>query len=87
MAEREWTHAICERCWFDGPGCNAEGQYRMPSRTARPEPGPCCYCGGLTIAGIFVRADGDTLMCLSRHGAPDDWSQVGVQRPASGTQQ
>ena len=109
----EWTHRICERCWFDGtdqyekaegpldddakdyyrlihepPGVFKDGEhagaYRMPVQAlgedGKPEPGACCFCGGMTITGIYTRHDQEDLLCKGRH-APEqlgEWSRVGV---------
>jgi hypothetical protein len=52
-----WNQAICERCWFEQNGA------RMPTRLAAGahEPERCCYCGRITIAGIFARDDPATV--------------------------
>lgn len=79
----EWTHRICERCWFDGtdslpaPGVREE-IYHQPIQVIDPEPGACCYCGGMTITGIYTRQDETRLLCRGRH-EPDEtaeWSMV-----------
>lgn len=88
----EWTHRICERCWFGGvtmmvvdqdgegyevvnletpPGMTEDGTYRMPVQVlgedGRPEPAPCCVCGGMSITGIYFREREDVLLCGGRH--------------------
>lgn len=48
-----WRQAICERCWLRRrPG---RAPVRMAWRCAERE--VCSYCGGDTIAGIYVRDD------------------------------
>jgi hypothetical protein len=50
----EWTHAQCEPCWDErNPGRIAHRSLAAQNR----EPETCCFCGGLTYAGIFVRHD------------------------------
>jgi hypothetical protein len=90
----EWTHRICERCWFDGtdlyrgmlgsdpvlapPGMLEDGTYRQPVQVKEPDPGACCICGGMTITGIYFRHDERELLCQGEH---EDlrWSRVGVE--------
>lgn len=74
----EWNHRACERCFFDGHyGTNDAGEFRMPVQVQEVEPGACCFCGGLTILGIFVRFDENLVMCRGRH-EDLSWSRVGV---------
>ncbi len=57
-----------------------KGAYRMPVQSTEAEPGVCCFCGGMTITGIFTRIHQDEVLCKGRH-EPDqlgDWSRVGV---------
>lgn len=55
-----WTHPQCEACWIAReaivirPGLIA---IRRPARITQPEAARCCYCGKLTISGIFRRDD------------------------------
>lgn len=47
-----WNHSICVQCWFE----------RNPERTPTRVVGEvavrlCCFCGGDTPHGIFVRHD------------------------------
>lgn len=83
----EWTHRICERCWFDDENLSTtdDGAYRTPVQVINPEtkvpdPGVCCTCGGLTITGIYMRKNENDLLCKGRHGEDQigSWSQVGV---------
>jgi len=50
------------------------GVTRLPHRIRDPDsghigdpPGYCCFCGELTISGIFTRADPDTTLCRGKH--------------------
>lgn len=43
-----WTHLACESCW------TAQGGARVPVRVDGP-PSACCFCGGETRSGIYVR--------------------------------
>ncbi len=66
-----WTHNQCEACWIsahailDDAG-QVTGVTRLPTRV-KTEDGyigdltGCCFCGGLTISGIHVRADPATV--------------------------
>lgn len=82
----EWTHRICERCWFDGtpfmaaPGENPDGTFRSPVQVKEVEPAACCSCGGLTITGIFFRRDETELLCRGRHDDPRSWAKVGLSQ-------
>jgi hypothetical protein len=53
----KWTHAICEKCWDKN---NSE---RKPIKIKDGGEETCCFCGGLNTDGIFIRADGDKLLC------------------------
>ena len=45
----DWTHAICETCWFKkNPG-------RIPTKLTQAEQETCCYCGQPTTSGIYLR--------------------------------
>lgn len=50
-----WTQACCERCWFE--------RYapRDPLRLVDPDEEICCFCGGPSSAGIYVRVDPATV--------------------------
>jgi hypothetical protein len=64
-----WNHAQCEACWitaettFDDDG---NALIRRPHRLVGPNVEVCCYCGGLTIVGIYRRED-PTLTRHCRH--------------------
>ncbi len=47
--EHRSKHPQCAKCWWDHWGVG-----RTPERVERPERTVCCFCGGLTISGIFV---------------------------------
>lgn len=52
-----WTHAICTVCWSSRePG-------RLPATVKGATPEPCCFCGQMTDAGIYVRHDPRDLSC------------------------
>lgn len=72
-----WNHRICERCWFDGPGKITDDDgytvmARQPTRVVDYPPGLCCYCGGITILGIFVRKDPTVVQCQGEHDDSDE---------------
>ena len=73
--ESEW-----ELAELPAPGVLEDGAYRMPVQIKDPEPGPCCFCGGMTITGIFTRKNQDELPCRGRHDVEQwrSWSKVGV---------
>lgn len=59
----EWMHAICVPCW---------NRFRMEPKgyqdtmtTCAPE--VCCWCGAVTVAGIFLRGDPATMECGGIH--------------------
>ena len=55
MSRPSWTQACCPECWDDrNPG-------RQPVVVKTREPEICCYCGGETSDGIFVRVDPSTV--------------------------
>lgn len=72
----------------EAPGIVTDGEnkgaYRMPIQAVgedgQPEPGACCFCGGMTITGIYVRRDETTLLCKGRHEPEQlgEWSRVSV---------
>lgn len=80
----EWTHRICERCYYDSEfGILKEGEhegaYRMPVQIRDPDPGACCFCGGfVALTGIYVRKDERELRCQGRHEDLSSWSRVQV---------
>lgn len=68
-----WTHAQCERCW-----CDQQGEWtdddrlvslRQPTmvRSDDFDLRPCCFCGGPTFVGIFVRHDPAKLPLCQGH--------------------
>jgi hypothetical protein len=60
MSER-WTHNICDACWAKLM------QGRTPVKLRDPGVEACCYCGGLTTSGIFIRWDPERLHCKGVH--------------------
>lgn len=57
-----WNHTLCEDCW------NLRGQgeaIRMHEAAAEP----CCRCGALSAAGIYVRDEPTAYPCNGEHGA------------------
>lgn len=57
MKDSRWSHVICEECWF-----NREGD-RVPVQVNVGEPETCCFCGGETAAGIYIREHIEEAMC------------------------
>jgi hypothetical protein len=58
-----WTHAICRECYAkEEPG-------REPIRVLEEdqEPDDCCFCGAVTVEGIFYRADPLRTQCAGVH--------------------
>lgn len=66
-----WTHAQCERCWIREEGTVVDGRYqvRVPSRLVETDLVTCCFCGELTISGIWRRADPETVLFCGGHEA------------------
>jgi len=52
-----WTHIICTACWDK----RQPGREPVRVRGAREE--PCCFCGRVTAAGIYVCEDPRDLPC------------------------
>lgn len=54
-----WTHSKCYDCWSKDEGD------RIPVRVMNEElvPKKCCFCGRLTIEGIFTRRDPKDMSC------------------------
>lgn len=51
-----WTHTICRSCWNE----RYEGE---PVTVRDADVETCCFCGGWTRSGIYVRHDPKTLSC------------------------
>jgi hypothetical protein len=50
-----WTHAMCNRCWYDTkPG-------REPVKVRDPKAERCCFCGRMSAYGVYVRRDPDAI--------------------------
>lgn len=47
---------MCEACWRQARG----GE---PTRLIGDEAGACCFCGGVTESGIYVRANPEFTHC------------------------
>lgn len=93
----QWSHLICERCWYDGdpqkkafpkdpPGVTEEGYYKQASRVVDPDtgesdPGACCFCGLFTLFGAYLRFDPKVPQCKGDHDHPEEWSLVGPVSP------
>lgn len=73
-----WTHAQCERCWILGNTTELDDgaiEIRRPTRLTEPELEICCFCGVVTIMGIYVRAEPDQAFCALRDevtGPPEE---------------
>lgn len=68
----EWTHNICEKCWFE------REPERFPVQVKR-EPNDllvdnCCFCGTVKVTRIYVRHDPKdaALLCGGEHPELDD---------------
>ena len=57
----KWTHSICVTCW------NKKNPSRPPVRVAGGERDECCFCGDSHCSGIYIREDGDNLLCKGIH--------------------
>ena len=56
----EWTHAVCYPCWEKRFGYD-------PHKVLDGDPERCCFCGGRTCSGIYVRHDPRGLKCEGVH--------------------
>ena len=60
----QWTHPICDDCWDelnpDRPAARTRPDYAERDR--------CCWCGGDTESGIYLREDPATLTLHEPHG-------------------
>ncbi len=57
-----WRHSICDLCW------HVYAPDREPIRLTEPELERCCFCGGDTRSGIYVREDPVKLLHCQGHG-------------------
>ena len=57
----QWTHPICNGCWW------RSGRDRVPHRLTSPTMEHCCFCGGPTLSGAYVRAAPDKTPCRGQH--------------------
>ena len=60
-----WDHAICPACWT-----SRWGEGRTTRAASNPEREICCWCGGDTDAGLYVRADPARTPCQGGPGVP-----------------
>lgn len=61
-----WTHAQCESCWIHKNTTRTDDgqvQVKRPILAMGSELTYCCFCGGLTLVGIFVRHDPKGVLC------------------------
>jgi hypothetical protein len=62
-----WNNPQCESCWIDNNSSTLiiDGEtvtrVRYPHKVADPELETCAWCGHLTIIGIYVRANPESL--------------------------
>lgn len=66
-----WTHAQCESCWiFKNTKRRDDGtvEVRRPILAMGSELTICCFCGGWTLVGIFVRHDPNYVLCKGECG-------------------
>ena len=55
-----WTHSMCGECWLERHlKFNADGTvaFKPPARVLDAAKETCCFCGGPTRLGIYVRHD------------------------------
>lgn len=58
----KWQHAICDDCWRkENPQNPDRIPYRLVDEYRKLE--MCCFCGQMTLSGIFVRRDRKGLKC------------------------
>ena len=57
----KWNHVICGACWK-----RREGD-RQPCRMVGGDKDKCCFCGGTTTEGIYVREDPMGVACGGKH--------------------
>ncbi len=68
----EWTHACCERCWIERNVeivSDEEFTIKRPVFMTEREALRCCFCGDMTIVGIFTRADPKKTLCREHWSA------------------
>jgi hypothetical protein len=71
-SESEGPHALCDSCWERR--CMVRGEPgRVPVTVRMPRSVPCCVCGGMTRAGIWV-VDVDGVQCGGQSSAHDESS-------------
>lgn len=76
----EWTHNVCERCWFTTHDLSHHegGGFRLPVTTVKDACADvCCMCGGTpTISGIYIRRPPGEMLCKGQHEHPEVWSPL-----------
>lgn len=64
-----WTHAICDPCFEERYPDREPVRLKYAGQPEEPAE-LCCFCGRVTVGGIFVRADPLTVACKGNH--PDE---------------
>lgn len=67
-----WTQAICERDWIEqhsSVGEVGELSIDRPTRLIDAVAEQCAFCGHVTIFGVYVRVDPDTVPFPSKHNS------------------
>lgn len=62
----QWNHSMCGECWLEKHlkvHPNGDIEFRPPVRMLNAEKETCCFCGGPTRLGIYVRQDPKELKC------------------------
>lgn len=60
MGKHGWTHSICGLCYAK------MHPDRVPVRVLEHSEEMCCFCGGPTREGIYVRADPRLCLCWEK---------------------
>lgn len=50
-----WTQPVCSECWYSRD--DARPAVALPLSAEDLPIERCCYCGGQTVSGIYVRID------------------------------
>lgn len=67
MGEPGWAHPCCLGCWE-----MEHGPVRRIALLLKEQPDTCCWCGGPTRAGIYMRAPFAALRCEGKHSQTYD---------------
>lgn len=65
-----WNQPMCERDWIDQHttvGAVGEVSIDRPTRIKEPMAEQCAWCGHITIFGVYVRADPDSVPFPTKH--------------------